>query len=309
MNKSFFTLLITTILIYSCKKNSISYFDQIPPSNKQQLFAPSLVNTDSIELNVVFNATSTEMFFSRIVDRSFVIHHTELIDGKWSTIKPIQMYPDSIAISVACDPTITQDGKTMYFLGVDPKNYTNNVTPDKLYTIPPDIYMSKKVNEKWQLAKKVEFSISTEHLESYPVVVADGSIYFQSNRPNNGERKRSTYRAQYLGNDKFDTPVIVNSKEHNLVYYVSPNEDYAITKDNKKFKIAYKKDGMWTPSKEIPLNYEKDLVYTCPYMSSDEKYFIFSTRYYNPLKKGWVGVEKGEVYWVSSDIIFNSGKN
>ena len=310
MTKKICTILLTIISLSGCSTDSISYFNQEPPSNTPQLFAPSLVNTDSIELNIVFNSTNTEMFFSRIVNGSFIIHHTELINGIWSDIEPIQMYPDSISISVACDPTITQDGKTMYFLGVDPNNYTSNVTTDELYTIPPDIYRSEKVNGKWQLATKLEFGISTEHLESYPVVVANGSLYFQSNRPStNGGR--NTYRAEYLGDGKFSAPVYVSvaTEGRELISYVSPNERYTITNGNNKFQIAYKQNGEWLAPIEVPLAYEKGWNYYCPYMTPDEKYFIFSRRYNNPLKKGWAGVEKSEVYWVSAGVVFASKKD
>ncbi len=306
MNKHLLILLISATF-FSCKNSTISYFDQIPPSTVPELFAPSIVNTDNVELNVVFNNDNTEMFFSRIVDSSFVIHHSELINGEWSDIKPIKMYDDNVLVSVACDPTIANDGKTMYFLGVDPKLYNNSVTKEELYTIPPDIYKSEKVNGKWQLASKVDFSVSTEYFETYPVVTADGSLYFRSNRPNNKEGMQ-TYRAQYLGNGKFETPVVINIKSENkeLITYVSPDERYAITNGNGKFQITIYENGKWTKPKEVPLKYESNWRYYSPYMSSDEKYFIYSRRYSNPEKKGWAGVEKGEVYWVNAKILFDS---
>ena len=300
-------LLILVLFITGCINNTTSYFDQEPPSGTPKLFAPSIVNTPNIELNVVFNATNTEMFFSRIVDNSFVIHHSELINGKWSEVKPLQMYPDSISISVACDPTITEDGDKMYFLGVDPNLYSNDVSTEKLYTIPPDIYVSEKVDGKWGLATKVEFSISTEYLESYPVVVADGSLYFHSTRPSE-KGGRNAYRAQYLGNGKFDTPVIVNAdtEKRDLISYVSPDEQYAITNGGGKFQLTRNINGKWSKPKEVELDYDNGWLYNCPYMSSDGKYFIFSRRYNNPSKKGWSGVEKGEVYWVHSEVLFNT---
>ena len=307
MNKHLLISLIT-ITFFSCENNTVLYFDQELPSTTPKLFAPTIVNTDNVELNVVFNSDHTEMFFSRIVDSSFVIHHSELINGKWSDIEPIKMYDDSVLFSVACDPTITKDGKTMYFLGVDPKLYNNdNVTRKELYTITPDIYKSKKVNGKWELASKVDFLVSTEYFETYPVVTADGSLYFRSNRPNN-KGGMQTYRAQYLGNEKFETPVIINIKTKNkeLITYVSADERYAITNGQGKFQITFNENGKWTEPKEIPLKYESNWRYYCPYMSSDEKYFIYSRRYNNPEKKGWAGVEKGEVYWVNADILFNT---
>jgi len=302
MNK-FLSLFLISVTFFSCKNNTISYFDEKPPSTIPKLFAPSIVNTDSIELNVVFNYDHTEMFFSRIVDNSFVIHHSELINGKWSEIKPIKMYDNSVLVSVACDPTITTDGKTMYFLGVDTKLYKNNVTREELYTIPPDIYKSKKVNGKWELASKVDFLVSTEYFETYPVVTDDGSLYFRSNRPSD-KGGMNTYRAQYLGNEKFEAPVIINTKSEKkeLITYVSPDEKYAITNGQSKFQITFNDNGEWTEPKEIPLDYDSNWRYYCRYMSSDGKYFIFSRKYNNPEIKGWAGVEKGEVYWVDSKI-------
>ncbi|MFC4635327.1 hypothetical protein ACFO3O_15565 [Dokdonia ponticola] len=294
------------IILLGCKSSNLSYFDKTHPSTTPKLFAPTIVNTESIELNVVFNYNHTEMFFSRIVDNSFVIHHSELIDGKWSNIKPIKMYPDTILVSIACDPTITKDGKTMYFLGVDPKLYNNDITREELYTIPPDIYKSKKVDGKWGLASKVDFSVSTEYFETYPVVTSDGSLYFRSNRPTkNGGMQ--TYRSQYLGNEKFATPRVVDLKTESkeLITYVSPDEQYAITNGQGKFQITFNKNGEWTKPKEIPLTYESGWRYYCPYMSSDGKYFIYSRRYNNPEIKGWAGVEKGEVYWVNANLLLN----
>ncbi len=306
MNK-FLAICLIGAMLYNCKNNTISYFDQEPPSAIPELFAPSIVNTDSIELNVVFNYEFTEMFFSRIVDNSFMIHHSELINGKWSDIKPIKLYDDNVVVSVACDPTITKDGKTMYFLGVDPELYNNDVTREELYTIPPDIYKSKKVDGKWQLAAKVGFLVSTEYLETYPVVTADGSLYFLSNRPAE-EGGMNTYRAQYSGNGKFETPVIIQTKteKKELITYVSPDERYAITNGEGKFQITFNENGEWTKPKEIPLKYESNWRYYCPYMSSDGKYFIYSRRYNNPEQKGWAGVEKGEVYWVNADVLFTT---
>jgi len=300
-------IIFQTILFQSCKTNTPSYFNQkLPNGSTPELFALTKVNTKNVELNVVFNTSYTEMFFSRIVNGSFVIHHSELIDGIWTPIQAIQMYPGSISISVACDPTITQEGDTMYFLGVDPKNYSNDVNPAELYRIPPDIYVSKKIEGKWQIASKVESPVSTEHIESYPVVVADGSLYFLSIRSKN-VGGRDIRRAQYLEDGKFDTPASIspNLTKNTGSTYINPNEEYLISSNGKGFRVAFKKNNKWQTPVNIKLPYEDDWVYYCPYMSPDENYFFFSRRYYGSQKSGWAGVTKGEVYWVSADAIFN----
>ncbi|WP_422858612.1 hypothetical protein ACOKFD_14780 [Flagellimonas sp. S174] len=285
----------------------VSYLGQEPPSDTPVLFAPTIVNTESIEINSVFNSRFTELFFTRIMDGRFVIHHSELVNGVWSSPKPIEMYADRKRESVAIDPSVTQDGKTMYFLGISPEDRAKNAKPD--------IYKSEKINGKWQIATKVGYPISTdEYAESYPVVVADGSLYFTSDRPG-GLGKRDIYRAQYLGDGRFDTPVNLGQKVNSVVSqrstYVAPDESFLITGDtyiNKKgFAISFREDDTW----QTPVSYDfgealtKDWIYFCPYMSPDGKYFFFSKRLSDPSNSGWKGVIKGEVYWVEASVIYS----
>lgn len=297
-----------SLILFNCKQtNSVSgYFDKSPPADVPKLFAPSIVNTDSIEINTVFNPSFTELFFTRIMDKKFVIHHAEFIDGNWSLPKPIQMFAEQEKESVAIDPSISQDGNTMYFLGISPE--------DRIKNSKPDIYKSQKIDGKWQLATKVGYPVSTqEYTESYPVVVADGSLYFTSDRPGS-LGQRDIYRAQYLGNGKFDTPENigseVNSEKGERSTYVSPDESFLITANTyskkKGFAVSFKKNGKWQRPTFFDLgeNIEEDWVYYCPYMSPNNNYFFFSKRYSSPPNSGWKGVTKGEVHWVRSNEIF-----
>jgi hypothetical protein len=296
--------------LHSCKSN-VSYLDQETPGVIPKLVAPSIVNTDAIEINTVYNNSFTELFFTRIIDEKFIIHHSELIDDNWTTPQPIQMFSNQEDESVAIDPSITADGNTMYFLGISPEDSSKNSKPD--------IYRSQKIGGKWQIASKVGYPISTDdYAESYPVVVGDGSLYFTSDRPDSFG-KRDIYRAQYLGDGKFDTPVNigpeVNSEKGERSTYVSQDERYLITAntytDEKGFAISFKEDNKW----QKPIYFDlgepltKDWIYFCPYMSPDNKYFFFSKRYSNPPESGWKGVTKGEVYWVHADDILNLRKN
>lgn len=309
----FLSIIGVSFVLQSC--NSInsdkSYLGQKPPGDTPELFAPSIVNTDDVEINTVFNSSFTEVFFTRIIDGRFVIHHSELIENNWTVTKPIQMFSNQDDKSVAIDPSITQDGTTMYFLGINPEDYSKNSLPD--------IYRSKKIDNQWQIASKVEYPISTEeYAESYPVVVADGSLYFTSDRPG-GYGKRDIYRAQYLGDGKFDAPVNigseVNSEKSERSTYVSQDESFLITAntytEEKGFAISFRKNDTW----ETPIYFDlgepliKDWIYFCPYMSPDNKYFFFSKRYSNPPESGWKGVTKGEVYWIDASSIFNLKKS
>ena len=297
--------LIIVIIFVSCGKPKVSYLGQRTPGMSPALFAPSIVNTDSIELNAVFNNSMTEFFFTRIINGSFVIHHSEFIDERWTAPTAIPMFPENAVNTTAVDMSLTPDGNTMYFLG----NFNENET---MHT-PSDIYRSRKVNGKWQMAERVGYPISTdEYSEAYPVIVADGSLYFVSDRPG-GFGKQDIYRAQYLGDGKFDTPKsispVVNTPLGSGDTYVAPDESYLIS--NKRFPensglyVSFKKDGEWQPLiyLEVPINSEwTDF---CPYMTPDSKYFFFSRRYSDPPESGWAGVIKGEVYWIDASIIFN----
>ena len=310
MNKKYILLSVIGInlMLLSCKQTNskLAYLNQSPPTSIPKLFAPSIVNTDSIEINTVFNSSFTEMFFTRIINEKFVIHHSELLEGNWNLPKPIQMFADQEKESVAIDPSISQDGNTMYFLGISPE--------DRLKKSKPDIYKSQKVDGKWQLATKVGHPISTqEYAESYPIVVADGSLYFTSDRPGS-LGKRDIYRAQYLGDGKFDSPINigpeVNSEKSERSTYVSPDESFLITantySDEKGFAVSFKKDGKWQRPAFFNLGetINEDWIYFCPYMSPDNNYFFFSKRYSYPINSGWKGAMKGEVYWVNSTEIF-----
>ena len=297
-------------MLLSCKQTNSNqpYLGQSSPTTTPKLFAPSIVNTDSIEINTVFNSTLTELFFTRIINKRFVIHHSELIEGNWTLPKPIQMFTDLEKESVAIDPSISQDGNTMYFLGISPE--------DRLKKSQPDIYKSQKINGEWQVATKVEYPISTqEYAESYPVVVADGSLYFTSDRPGS-LGKRDIYRAQYLGGGQFDSPINigseVNSEKGERSTYVSPDESFLITansySDEKGFAVSFKKNGKWQRPTFFDLGetINEDWIYCCPYMSPDNSYFFFSKRYSTLPNSGWKGVTKGEVYWVNSNEIFKN---
>ena len=292
-------ILIILVSLTSCGKAEVSYLGQEPPGTLPELFAQSIVNTDSIELNAVFNNSNTEFFFTRIIEKSFVIHHSELVDGQWTAPQPIQMFPDQEVISTAVDMTVTQDGKTMYFLGRYPGDAS------------ADIFVSKKVGGKWQQATRVPEPISTvEYSEIYPVVVGDGSLYFVSDRPE-GIGKRDIYRAQYLGDGNFDTPVslgpVVNSEMGSGDTYVASDESYMIYGTNRPERgmyVAFNENNQWQEPIYLGEPINSEWTDFCPYMTPDNKYFFFSRRYSDPPESGWNGVVKGEIYWVDAKIIF-----
>ena len=53
------------------------------PGSTPELFAPGVVNTDGIEINLVFDRDNTELFFDRTADKVFFVYTSRLVDGAW----------------------------------------------------------------------------------------------------------------------------------------------------------------------------------------------------------------------------------
>ena len=76
------TLLLTialTTLIASAIAGTAP-LDASWPGSTPELFAPGVVNTDGVEINLVFDRDNTELFFARTVDKVFFVYTSRLED-------------------------------------------------------------------------------------------------------------------------------------------------------------------------------------------------------------------------------------
>src|SRR5688500_13504565 len=174
------------------------YFGQKPPGLTPERFAPGVVSTSAIEINGVFTPDFREFVFSRRLDGVFTLFRSTLEGSKWSAPQPLRLFPGGMA-GVAVDMAISPDGQEMFFLG----RYKPGVAPNEG---PFDIWVSRKKNGAWTTAETVPAPVSTDAWESYPTVVADGSLYFVSNRPG-GVGRSDIYRAPRLPDGRFGEPV------------------------------------------------------------------------------------------------------
>lgn len=88
----------------------------------------------------------------------------------WFNLTPI--FPlDTLDYSEA-HPSITEDGKTLYFVSDMPGGFGGS-----------DIYVSKKdENGKWSTPKNAGANINSAGNEMYPFIHGDGTLYFSSNK-------------------------------------------------------------------------------------------------------------------------------
>lgn len=265
-------------------------------------FAPGIVSTDAIEINGVFTPDGREFFFSRMIDRVFTMYRSVLGNGGWSDPRPLMVYPNGDK-APAVDMAVSADGGELYFLG----QYRNEYA---LKDPSFDIWVSRRVNGEWSTAQVVPAPVSTTATESYPSVVADGSLYFSSDRP--GSLGRSdVYRAQRVAGGRFAEPVNVgppiNSEFSEGDTFVSPDESYMILASGRPggfggadLYVSFReRDGKWSAPVNLGGTINSDQIDFCPMVTPDGKYLFFSRRWGTT----WEETTEAEVYWVDARIL------
>ena len=279
------------------------YLGQKPPGLTPERFAPGVVSTAGIEINGVFAPDFREFVFARQLDGVFTLFRSTLEGSKWSAPQPLRLYPGGAA-SVAVDMAISPDGQEMFFMG----RYKAGVAPDER---PFDIWMSRKKDGGWTTAETVSAPVSTAAWESYPTVVADGSLYFVSDRPG-GVGRSDIYRAPRLSGGRFGEPVNIgrpaNSEEGEGDPFASPDERYLIITSARaggfgeadlyvSFRAA---DGGWGKPVNLGDTINTPATEFCPMVTPDGRYLFFSRRFGG---SSWQTTTDADVYWVDIAVV------
>lgn len=282
-------------------RGDLPYFGQPVPGLIPELFAPGIVNTDAIEFNGVFSPDGNEFFFGRHVAGVDTMFHSVFADGAWS--EPVRL---SVFLGeVSGDMAVSPDGRELYFLG----EYPNEYAPEHPTW---DIWVTHRIDGKWAPARVVPPPISTEAMEVYPVVVADGSLYFSSNRPGAlGGTRSDLYRAQRLGDGIFAEPVNVgppiNGEFGTGDTFVAPDESYMIFSSrrpprvgNGDLFVSFRLDnGSWGKPIHLGDVINTDAHEFCPMVTPDGRYLFFSRLHGG----SWETATGGDVCWVDARIL------
>lgn len=278
------------------------YFGQPTPGITPERFAPGVVSTDAIELNGVFTPDGREFFFTRLIDGVDTMHRSVFEDGRWSEPRPLLVFPGRVR-AVAVDMSVSPDGQELYFLGQHPHE---GARENPGY----DLWVSRRVNGDWSTAQVVPAPVSTSAEELYPVVVADGSLYFSSNRAG-GLGRSDVYRAQRLADGSFAEPVNVgppiNSEFGTGDTFVAPDESYLIVSSrrpggfgNGDLFVSFRQDdGKWGNPVNLGESINTDQHEFCPMVTPDGKYLFFSRRW----GATWEETTAGDVYWIDVRVL------
>ncbi len=274
-------------------------FDGSWPGSTPELFAPGVVNTDGVEINLVFDRDNTELFFARTVDKVFFVYTSRLVDGTWTAPERLDFYPEGVHAE-AVDMALSPDEQSLYFLGITPEGETTQ----------SDIWVSERTDEGWSLARRLGPSVNTEHSEFYPTVVADGSLYFVSDRPSE-LGPRNLYRAARRADGSFEPAIPIgppiDTEQSKGDTFVAPDESYLIfaSSDREGYGsgdlfVAFRTpDGGWTEPKNMGPVINTETLEFCPMVSPDGRWLSFSRRY----GESWPTTTDAEIYWMDASII------
>ncbi len=279
------------------------YMGQTPPGVTPVLFAPGVVNTEAIELNGVFSPAGREFFFTRIVDDVFTMHRSVLGNDGWSNPRPVHPYAGGERV-MAVDMAYSTDGRELYFLG----RGSTDLVPGERNGL--NLWVSERKGNAWSIARVVPPPVSTEHSESYPCTVSDGSLYFSSRRPG-GHGASDIYRAQRLANGTLAEPINVglpiNTEHSEGDTFVAPDESYLIVSSCRPggfgqgdLYISFRdEDGDWRQPVNLGESINSEQVDFCPMVTPDGKYLFFSRRW----GASWDETTRCEVFWVDVRVL------
>lgn len=282
---------------------AVRYLGQAAPGTTPARFAPGIVSTPAIEINAAFRPDFREFFFARQVGGVFTLFRSTLTGSRWSDPEALPIFPGG-APGLAVDMAYSPDGRELYFLG----RFKPGVPP---LESPLDIWVSRQRDGRWTAAEMVPEPVSTAAAEIYPTVVADGSLYFVSDRPG-GHGRNDIYRAQRQPDGRFGTPVNIgsppNSSEGEGDTFVSPDERYLIFSSRREggagfgdlyvsFRAA---DSTWGPAIGLGADINTPSHEFCPMVTPDGRYLFFSRTYGGGT---WATTTDADVFWVDMAVV------
>ena len=98
------------------------------------------------------------------------IFKATLVDGKWKKLEEFPFNSDDYSVG---HPTLTEDGKTMFFVSDMPGGYGGT-----------DLYITKLVDGNWSQPENLGEIVNTRGNEMFPYIHTDGSLYFSSDSHN-----------------------------------------------------------------------------------------------------------------------------
>ena len=285
-----FVLIALSFPTYSQNRDP-KYFNEVPPGTTPVVFAPGKVSTtEQFEFGAVFSKSRNEFYYAVEINGKAETRFMKFENGSWTSPVAILIH-DVYSYN---DPFLTPDEKMLFFISDRP---LSGVGPKKDY----DIWYVERQSGKWSDPINAGTHINSAKNEYYISFISNGKMYFSSNTgAQTGTNNYDIYSSEFSGG-KFQPSVKlaadVNSQHYEADVFVAPDESYLVFAANRPgglgsgdlFVSFRDANGNWTPARSLgnAINTETDDF--CPYVSPDGKYLFYASR--------------GDVYWVSIDVI------
>ncbi|MEL7450400.1 MAG: hypothetical protein AAFN78_14400 [Pseudomonadota bacterium] len=256
------------------------YLGQEPPGMTPEVFAPDLISLEGErELNAVYSPNGRIFMFTRSIDGAFKMFFSHRRDdGTWQEPRmaaPSKTFPNHRDADMAFSP----DGAWVYFISDRP-------LPG--YSLERyNVWRSRVTRHGLVTPEPLGAHINGPDHELYPVLVADGSLYFSAQRSDT-LGGRDSYRAQF-SDGAFEAPVNlgpgINSAQDEGDIYVSPDESYIIHVSSGRedslggadLYVSFRQDnGEWGQGIHMGDRINSPEADYCPMVTPDGKYFYFT---------------------------------
>jgi hypothetical protein len=269
------------------QKADPKYFNEPPPGTMPAIFAPGKVSMpDQFEFGAVFSKDRNEFYYGVEINGKAETRLMEFDSNRdWSSPKAILIH----TVYSYNDPFLTPDEKKLFFISDRP---LDGQGPKKDY----DIWYIERQSGKWSEPINSGKNINSEKNEYYISFTKQGKMYFSSNIGDSYDIYSSEFRA-----GKFEPPsrlgAGVNSSHYEADVFIAPDESYLVFAANRPgglgsgdLHVSFREpDGTWTASRSLGNSINTETNDFCPYVSPDGKYLFYASR--------------GDVYWVSTEVI------
>lgn len=144
-------------------------------------------SSDADEGRLVFSVDGRSAYFHRAGPTGPVIMESHRSGGAWSTAVPVSFSSGFVEF----DPFLSIDGRTLYYTSFRPVTGTDG-RPDG------DLWKVARTATGWGTPVHLGPEVNTDANEFFPSVTADGTLYFNSDRPG-GVGAWDIYRARRAG--------------------------------------------------------------------------------------------------------------
>jgi len=254
------------------------YLGQKPPGFTPEIFAPGIVSTENHEYGISFSPNGKEIFFTRKRKGEMaqkIMYTFEDKDGwRIPIVAPFSgQYADM-------EPCISPDGTKVYFVSFRPVLGDEGITAD--------IWISEKINGKWDEAKHLGFPFNPEK-SMYFSFTHEGTMYTTDAANRGGILKARLINGKYSEFEKLGAPINTGSEAHP---YVASDESYLIFNSfagsaGPGLYVSFRNaKSEWSqPISMKRLTGEGGVAMVSP----DGKYLFYTN--------------KGDIYWIDAKII------